>query len=336
MSETSAQDRQRLLTEFGASADADVVWRMLLRNPAMSAPALASLVGLDLAAVERAIDELLAANLVRGGSSATGVVPIDPTLSMESRIVRAERAVAERLEALALVRAQIPALSEEFMRGRAPDHDLPGFEVVTGLDNIRTQVYLAGERVRHDIRATEHHMTPSPDFAHGRACQLALLDRGVRDRTIVSSDALAHPALRAEYLLMRDHGHQARTLPDITTRIIIYDRDLAIVPVDPTRLECGAIFIRVPSIIDAYILMYEYMWDAATPVFELDGAAGAPTGRVARVLELVAVGAKDEAIARSLDVGTRTIRRDVADLKSVLGVSSRTELATAALRRGWL
>lgn len=59
-------------------------------------------------------------------------------------------------------------------------------------------------------------------------------------------------------------------------------------------------------------------------------------GRRGRVLELVAAGNKDERIARSLGVGTRTIRRDIAELKNQLGAASRAEIVTAAIKRGLL
>jgi DNA-binding NarL/FixJ family response regulator len=54
------------------------------------------------------------------------------------------------------------------------------------------------------------------------------------------------------------------------------------------------------------------------------------------VLELVAAGVKDERIARTLGVATRTVRRDIADLRERLGVTSRAEIVAAAVRRGWL
>jgi DNA-binding NarL/FixJ family response regulator len=47
-------------------------------------------------------------------------------------------------------------------------------------------------------------------------------------------------------------------------------------------------------------------------------------------------GMKDERIARALGVRPRTVRRDIAQLRAALGVSSRTEIVTAAAKRGWL
>jgi DNA-binding NarL/FixJ family response regulator len=51
---------------------------------------------------------------------------------------------------------------------------------------------------------------------------------------------------------------------------------------------------------------------------------------------MLASGLKDEGIGRVLNTGVRTIRRDVAELRELLWVSSRTEIVAAAIRRGWL
>jgi DNA-binding CsgD family transcriptional regulator len=125
-------------------------------------------------------------------------------------------------------------------------------------------------------------------------------------------------------------------LPDISTRLRIYDRDLAVLPVDPANMSLGAMFIRSRALIDALILMYDHMWEVAIPIFGSTSDELAPSGRRMRVLELLSLGGKDEAIGRTLGIGVRSIRRDIAELKRVLGVSSRAEIVAAAIRREWL
>jgi DNA-binding CsgD family transcriptional regulator len=326
---------RRLLGRFGVSEAAEAVWRVLLADADATIEDIASRIPLTSTAIAPTIQELLDAGLVRGGNSPTGVVTIDPSLAVETHIVRAERAIAVEVEGLAALRAQIPALVDEQAHGRSAAADEPGFEIVTAVADIRRQLYLAAERAHGELRSIDH--APGPhNFEDGRAAQFALLARGVRDRTILATQSLADPVLLAEYAEMHARGHLARALPNVTTRLLIYDRDLAVLPVDPYNMPLGAIFIRVPSVINAMILMYDYMWSAATPVFTTTSDDEAPTGRRARILELLAVGTKDERIARTLGVGVRTIRRDVAELKSTLGVSSRAEIAAAAIRRDWL
>jgi DNA-binding NarL/FixJ family response regulator len=54
------------------------------------------------------------------------------------------------------------------------------------------------------------------------------------------------------------------------------------------------------------------------------------------VLELLALGAKDEVIARHLGVSLRTARRRVADLFDELGAATRFQAGVEAGRRGWV
>jgi DNA-binding NarL/FixJ family response regulator len=117
---------------------------------------------------------------------------------------------------------------------------------------------------------------------------------------------------------------------------MIYDNDLAVLPIEPANMQRGAIFVRVKSLIEALVLMYDHMWSVATPIFCAPTADTAPSGRPARILELLALGNKDVAIARSLGIGVRSVRRDVAELKQQLGAKSRAEVTVAAIRKGWL
>lgn len=69
-----------------------------------------------------------------------------------------------------------------------------------------------------------------------------------------------------------------------------------------------------------------------------------PTGRaVARlsprehdVVRLVADGRTNDEIGAALDIGAKTVETHLARLFERLGIASRTELATRAVREGWL
>jgi DNA-binding NarL/FixJ family response regulator len=54
------------------------------------------------------------------------------------------------------------------------------------------------------------------------------------------------------------------------------------------------------------------------------------------VVRLVAEGRTNDEIGAALDIGTKTVETHLARLFERLGVASRTELATRALREGWL
>jgi DNA-binding NarL/FixJ family response regulator len=162
------------------------------------------------------------------------------------------------------------------------------------------------------------------------------LGRGVHQRSIIGTSDLADPEVYEALRSLHALGEEIRALPDVPTQMMIMDRDLAVVPRSAKDEAQSAIFIREPALVALLLHLFEHMWAAAIPVFGDSRSPGAPSGRPARVLELVAVGVKDERIARTLGIGTRTVRRDIAELREQLGVTSRAEIVAAAIRRGWL
>ncbi|SCD54243.1 regulatory protein, luxR family, partial [Streptomyces sp. di50b] len=55
-----------------------------------------------------------------------------------------------------------------------------------------------------------------------------------------------------------------------------------------------------------------------------------------KLLQLLATGLTDEAVARTLGIGVRTERRMTAELMERLGASSRFEAGVQAARRQWI
>jgi DNA-binding CsgD family transcriptional regulator len=324
-----------MLARFGVSPVAERVWRALIADPELSTPALGALTDLDDGEVATAISALTEAHLIRASDTPTGVVAIDPTLAVETHIVRAERLLTEQAEELAVLRTQIPGLAADYARGRAAAGDQPGFEIVTGLDAVRRQLDMVAEGAVDASRSIYYSPTLSA-IRLATSTDTAMLRHGVTQMSIVPGAALDDPRFYAE-LAQRSHkGELIRTLPTTPTRLVIFGRDIAVLPLDPADLAIGAMFIRVSGLVDLLIFLFDHLWTTATPLFVPEPGAGAPSGRTARVLELLAAGTKDERIARTIGVGVRTIRRDIADLKDSLGVASRAELVGAAVRRGWL
>jgi DNA-binding CsgD family transcriptional regulator len=323
-----------LLARFGVPPSAETVWRALMTNPRADIPELALATGVPRKEVEAALETLTAAHLVRLSSDPPGVVAIDPTLAVETHIARAERRIAEQVEELKTLRARVPELASDYARGRAAAGDLPGFEIVPA-NEVGHQLALAVERPIAVSRSIYHSATLTA-LLGARRTDSGMLARGVRLLSILATGMLDDPDMYAELEDRSREGELIRMLPDTPIRVLILDREMAVLPVHPTNLAFGALFVRAISVIDPLILLFDKLWSEAAPVFVAAQGAAAPTGRPARVLELMAIGTKDARIARTLRTGVRTVRRDVADLKASLGVASRAEVVAAAVRRGWL
>jgi DNA-binding CsgD family transcriptional regulator len=335
VTDDDAARTDQLLGRFGVSPDAEKLWRLLIETPTADSHEIARRTGLSPANTDTAIEALIIARLVQRSSTPTGVLAIDPALAIESHVGPAERQHFEGLETLSALRAQIPALVDEYSRGRASVEDRPRIEIISALDDIRWQIYLAAEGCKREA-LNLHHSTTTEGLRDGQPSDIRMIANGVRCRSIVGARELDDPEFYSELEGAHARGELFRTLPEVPTRMLIFDRDLAVVAVDPSDLLHGAMFLRVRSLIDLLVLLFDQMWSAADPVFTASTGSLAPSGRRARTLELMAIGTKDERIARTLGVGVRTVRRDIADLKATLGVSSRAEIVAAAIRKRWL
>ena len=100
----------------------------------------------------------------------------------------------------------------------------------------------------------------------------------------------------------------------------------------------GALVVRAPAIIAALREYFELLWERATPLKASRPAV--PGDRLTpaqqAVLELMAEGLHDGAIARRAGISTTTIRRHITAIMGRLGVSSRFAAGAAAQRRGWI
>jgi DNA-binding NarL/FixJ family response regulator len=98
------------------------------------------------------------------------------------------------------------------------------------------------------------------------------------------------------------------------------------------------VVVRAPVIIAALREYFELLWELATPLRASRSAA--PGDRLTpaqqTVLELMAEGLHDDAIAHRAGVSTATVRRHITATIDRLGVRSRFAAGAAAQRRGWI
>jgi DNA-binding CsgD family transcriptional regulator len=326
----------RILDRYGVSATAECVWQQILNDPAITTASLSRGAACSQSEVAACLDELTAAHLVRvEGEAPCGHIANDPRAALENLAVRAERQVATELAHIASLRSQISGLADIFEAGRTRAGILPGFDVVTSIEDIRQQIYAEAERNHSELR-TLHHNVSAQAILDGLEIDKRAVQRGVRLRTIARPSDLDMPGLYQAFKSMHEVGEEIRVMESVPTLMQIMDDRLAVVRLDPNDTFKGAMFIRVQNLVDLLIDLYERMWEDAEPLFPSGRCEPDLSARQAELLSLVARGTKDEAIARSLGIGVRTIRRDISGLKELTGATSRTELITAAIRRGWV
>jgi DNA-binding CsgD family transcriptional regulator len=322
------------LTAFALSTDADLLWPALLRWPDLDRGALCARAGIDNERAGAALEELVERGFAQAADTAVGVAPVDPKVAIEHVVSVEQRELGARLSQLSDLRALLPALAEEYERGRQRvDKELP-IEVVDGIEATRARVLLLARSTRVETLNMDVSSRPQGLNA-SRKDDLALLNRGISARTIVQSMTLDDEEMFNGFALLAAAGEQIRVIDQLPARMVVADREVAVLQLDPQDIYRGAIIIRLRIIVDLCVFLFERVWREATPMFEVHSDA-APSGRPTRVLELMAAGRKDEAIARALGVGVRTVRRDIAGLMAQLGEHTRAATVAAAMRRGWL
>ena len=115
------------------------------------------------------------------------------------------------------------------------------------------------------------------------------------------------------------------------------DQGTAMLPLTPNG-AAGALVIRAPLITAALREYFEMLWDRATPLkAERSPAPGDRlTPAQQTVLELMAEGLHDDAIARRAALSVTTVRRHVTAILQRLDVTTRFAAGAAAQRRGWI
>lgn len=104
----------------------------------------------------------------------------------------------------------------------------------------------------------------------------------------------------------------------------------------------GSFVVRRRAGVGALAALFDVAFELSTPMAptlarasgESDEAPLEPRDR--RILSLLAAGATDQQIARSVGVSTRTVERRVAALMQILSAGTRFQAGVQSVRRGWI
>lgn len=149
--------------------------------------------------------------------------------------------------------------------------------------------------------------------------------RGVR--TVFRLDVLTDPTWRGWVEARASDGERQRFVEDIDLQFVVFGTSIVLVE-GGSEPDAYALLIRVPVVVEAFASLFEEYWRRG----ELARRAGL-SEQTRRLVELLAMGLKDEAIARHLGVGLRTVRRRVAELVDAYGVQTRFQLGLEIGRR---
>ncbi|MFE2551984.1 LuxR C-terminal-related transcriptional regulator [Streptomyces sp. NPDC059355] len=160
---------------------------------------------------------------------------------------------------------------------------------------------------------------------------LALLERGVRMRSLYQHATRFDPPTRTHAERLIEAGAEIRTLPEVLPQMIVVDGELGFLP----SRSGGALLIREPDLLGYLLDVFDRDWEYATPFATGPQAAHDISETVKKsILALLAKGLKDDSIARRLGISLRTCRRHVSELLLGLGAHSRFQAGVIAERQG--
>lgn len=162
----------------------------------------------------------------------------------------------------------------------------------------------------------------------------AQLEAGRPMRGLYPAEVLDDPARLAYVRGWAAAGERVRLMTRALPPMAVFGAEAAFISSTWGGSVEGQLLVRAPALVALVRELFEQYWVRATtlamPVPDPQGADRR------QVLELLALGLKDESIARHLGVSLRTVRRRVGELMDELDSGTRFQAGKEAARRGLL
>ncbi|MDN3023615.1 LuxR C-terminal-related transcriptional regulator [Streptomyces sp. S.PB5] len=327
-----------MLDVLGLDGEAETIYRAMLSHPHDGVADLVTRLQLSEEQVRAGLDRLSALALIQpSAQEGTGFRTISPETAMEALLARQQAELAAQQMRVEASRAAAAKLIAECstLRPRVLDDDS---ERLIGPEAIRDRLAQLAEETKQEIA------TFAPGGAHSaedlqasRIPNAALLERGVRMRTVYLDSVRNHQPTLDHVTWLNARGGQVRTAPTLPIRMVISDRRQAVLPIDTVDARAGAVILHGAGTVAALCALFEGIWSSSIPLGTMPKAdADEMPPQERAVLKMLAQGYTDEAIANRLGVSPRTARRIAADLMERLEARSRFEAGVHAVQDGWL
>ncbi|MFI6347334.1 LuxR C-terminal-related transcriptional regulator [Streptomyces sp. NPDC050560] len=285
--------------------------------------------------IDEDIGTLVSLHLVRLDPE-TGVVSVlNPRLALAASLGRRALEISRLHSESEQIRAGVEGLQEAFDSLGGADSALREVERSTDLQLVRSLLSHAAQNCVSEVLTAQPEALQESTLADSRPRDLALLQRGVRMRTIYPHTVLSSPTVQRHFSIMQTAGSEIRTASGIIERVVIFDREVAFLA-DRRDGAGGAVIIREPSVVEYLYQSLEQTWRLATPFVYTGVGYGETIDDIkSAILRLMAAGVKDEVVAKRMNMSTRACRRHISEILTELGAHSRFQAGVLAAGRGW-
>jgi DNA-binding CsgD family transcriptional regulator len=334
----------RLAEMAAIDAVAVRVYQLRVTHPTDLVAQLANRAGLATAEVSRAERHLAKLGLLQP-SPGGGWVAVSPESAAESLLAPMEQDILQRRIAMAATREQLHALSGDYLEARSMRSAKGTIEIVEDMGNIRSVIDDLARTCASSIEVL------SPGGGQNEEAMRAALPldldvrgRGVRLRLLLQYSARGHRPTAQYVETIVAAGAEVRCTGVLPSRMLIYDGECAVLPVDPQRTALGVALIRDTSVLGFLGQLFTHYWEGAEDFLAdpmADEAQPAPVGgelggMERDVLLMMAAGKTNEAIALQLGISRRSVSRLVGRLMERLEATNRFQAGARAARLGWL
>lgn len=317
-----------MLTSIGGSDSEDAVYQELITEVSVTAAQLTCTLNMPEAEVEMALLALERRGLAsRTATHPPRFVAAPPDIAVDALLLRRQ---AELNEA----RIELERLVKVYRSGRRARTADELIEIVTGKEAV-------GERVTHLQRAARTSFmgfVKAPFVALDVAEAVPLTNRNISNSAIYDSNVMNSSGFLEVLQANRAENAKMRIHPSLPIKLLIADRETALLPLDrvDSSSQAAAVIVHSSGLLDALIALYERYWEASIPL-PRDGATADQVNEPdTRILTLLLAGVTDEAISRQLGISPRTLSRRIQDMMNAAGAHNRTHLAWLASRNNWL
>jgi DNA-binding CsgD family transcriptional regulator/sugar-specific transcriptional regulator TrmB len=332
------------LAELGFTAEQELLYRSLLRNPASTPEELAREHGLKPATARVICAELAALGVLRHDrSEGSGFTVMQPAAAIGQLIEQREDELLRQYRRASQCRYLIDELNLLYRQPRETEPEDSGVERVEDVHAIRDRL----EELSFFTRTSVYSIQPGgPQSRESLEASRPLDQRGIRrglEMRVIHEVSVLEDELNRAYLReLVMGGTKVRVTSQQVDRMVIMDCKVAVIPVDPANSGRGALIVRHPGLVSGFVDLFNRAWQDArdlpwlTDTDEQAHKAPEISPQDKRILELLASGCTDETSAREVGVSVRHLRRAISRLMQQLGANSRFEAGVEAARRGWL
>lgn len=313
----------RPLELLGISDIEERAYRALLMRRMATAAEIAKQIRTTPRAARRLLADLEALGLATHTPRTPRVYIASPPEFTVTALIKQRQAALER------ARTVIPDLEEQSAKANNGSGHEPVLELISNRAQLGVVLQQMYKSFRTDVMCFQRAPTLTPGIVPPRKLRAGMQVRTISDSSMFELSGMME-RLKADVA----RGEQARMIETLPFKMMIFDRRAAILTLDSESPEKSpTLLVHGGALLKALCLLFEFMWERATPIVFGHGNRLKVQHGDARLHEaaeslvpLLAAGLNDKAIAAELRISSATLNRRIAELMKAYGTRSRFQL----------